>query len=210
MGHVRPSGVTSRFSHGLHECGEQAATAPPPACVSLRCQPPPARLPAAGPADADAPRRANRPRGKPARRTRAAACKGDPPHQANGTAPSAHPRTDGAAGAASPAYRRPPQPPGPRRRHRRPAAHWLDRPRTTPASPLPTLTAKPRLLDPQHHLTHLERSRPARPTNPWRSERMPATSNYAFPRLLRLRPFHVRHFHRPRVLYGFADFGPHF
>ena len=29
MGHVCPSGVTARFSHGLHECGEQAATAPP-------------------------------------------------------------------------------------------------------------------------------------------------------------------------------------
>ena len=41
MGHVRPSGVTSRFSHGLHECGEQAATAPPacPLARPLRCQP---------------------------------------------------------------------------------------------------------------------------------------------------------------------------
>lgn len=102
MGHVCPSGVTPRFSHGLHDCGEQAATdtARPLAC-----------LPAA-PATHRAPPPLL-PSGKPRRQCRAAPWPAAPPTHHTGLPRRADDTADKRFACFAIAERHPVAQPGP-------------------------------------------------------------------------------------------------
>lgn len=195
MGHVCPSGVTPRFSHGLHDCGAAPhATArqtiadrrshqadPPRPLACCATNPPaanPSRRASLPPAPGGKPRRQCRPAPRPAV---SPTHHTGPPHRADDTA-------DKRFACFAIAERHPVAQPGP---------------------PPPTPAAKPISSDPQHHPTCPERSHPtALPTQLlafW------ADVRHIQPHLSPARALsHSSFFTPPRVLDGFAVFGPRF